>query len=500
MQKVAILYDVSQAVLSTFDLDEVLSQILMIAKDYFRVENCAILLLDPTDQKLKVRKEFGGNRIARDIAIPLGKGIIGSSAKRKLPIYVPDVSKDPRYIKTFTETRCELAIPLVVRDEVYGVLDFQSVDLDYFDKDTIDLLTLFSTQASIALANARLYSKEQRQRAQLEAINAIADQISKTNELGDLLQKICSLIPEKFPVDHAILILREGEPDEQRLLMRAHAGRLTPLFSSQYELPPGDGLCRTAYHRGEVVVDNHVRSSERYIPGFKETCSELCLPLIAFQETLGVLVLESAQLDAFQEQDIRVLQSVADICAIGIRNAMQLHQAKTMASTDGLTGIYNRRGFETRILEEIAGAQRNGLGVSLLIIDIDHFKRLNDEFGHLLGDEVLRQVAKIFTQQIRKNDVVCRYGGEEFAILLPETTTERAAAVADKLRRVVADFQFPGVPRPVTISLGVADCPTHAASRDDLVRAADEAMYAAKQNGRNRIETAQQTVAKGVAR
>src|SRR5204862_4138976 len=95
-----------------------------------------------------------------------------------------------RYIKTFPATKSELAIPLVVRDEVYGVLDFQSVQLDYFDKDTIDLLTLFSTQASIALANARLYSKEQRQRAQLEAINAIADQISKrTNELDDLLQK-----------------------------------------------------------------------------------------------------------------------------------------------------------------------------------------------------------------------------------------------------------------------------------------------------------------------
>jgi len=185
MQKVAILYDVSQAVLSTFDLDEVLSQILMIAKDYFRVENCAILLLDPTDQKLKVRKEFGGNRL--DIEIPVGKGIIGLSAKRKLPMYVPDVSKDPRYIKTFDATKSELAIPLMVRDEVYGVLDFQSGQLDYFDTDTIDLLTLFSTQASIALANARLYSKEQRQRAQLEAINAIADQISKTIDLNDLL-------------------------------------------------------------------------------------------------------------------------------------------------------------------------------------------------------------------------------------------------------------------------------------------------------------------------
>jgi len=122
MQKVAILYDVSQAVLSTFDLDEVLSQILMIAKDYFRVENCAILLLDPADQKLKVRKEFGGDRL--NCEIPVGKGIIGSAAKRKLPIYAPDVSKDPHYIKTFSTTHSELAIPLVVRDEVYGVLDF----------------------------------------------------------------------------------------------------------------------------------------------------------------------------------------------------------------------------------------------------------------------------------------------------------------------------------------------------------------------------------------
>jgi diguanylate cyclase (GGDEF)-like protein len=495
MQKVAILYDVSQAVLSTFDLDEVLSQILMIAKDYFRVENCAILLLDPLDQKLKVRKEFGGDRL--NIEIALGKGVIGSAAKRKLPVYVPDVSKDTRYIKTFAETRSELAIPLVVRDEVYGVLDFQSGQLDYFDSDTVDLLTLFSTQASIAVANARLYSKEQRQRAQLEAINAIADQISKTIELNDLLEKICSLIISKFPVDHAVLMLRDGEPDEQRLLMRAHAGQFTPIMPGQWELPPGDGLCRTAFHRGEVVVENDVSKAQRYIPGFKETRSELCVPLLALEETLGVLVLESAKINNFQEEDIRVLQSVAGICAVGIRTAMQLHQAKTMASTDGLTGIYNRRGFETRIIESLAAAERNGLGLALLMIDIDHFKKLNDEFGHLLGDEVLRQVAKLFSQHIRKNDLVCRYGGEEFAILLPETSTDRAVGVADKLRKVVQEHQFPGVPRPVTISLGVADFPSHSKNRDELVRAADSALYVAKVNGRNRIETAEQAVGKG---
>ena len=118
------------------------------------------------------------------------------------------------------------------------------------------------------------------------------------------------------------------------------------------------------------------------------------------------------------------------------------------------------------------------------MIDIDHFKKLNDEFGHLLGDEVLRQIAKVFTQHIRKNDLVCRYGGEEFAILVPETHTDRALAIAEKLRRVVQEFQFPGVPRP-------------AKNRDELVRAADSALYVAKMNGRNRIETAEQAVGKG---
>ena len=119
------------------------------------------------------------------------------------------------------------------------------------------------------------------------------------------------------------------------------------------------------------------------------------------------------------------------------------------------------------------------------MVDIDQFKRLNDEFGHLLGDEVLRQVSSIFSQQLRKIDVVCRYGGEEFAILLSQTNQQHAMGVAEKLRRLIDSWQFPGVPRPVTISAGVATCPDHGATRDELVKAADAGLYAAKQSGRN---------------
>jgi two-component system, cell cycle response regulator len=125
--------------------------------------------------------------------------------------------------------------------------------------------------------------------------------------------------------------------------------------------------------------------------------------------------------------------------------------------------------------------------MGVIMVDIDEFKRLNDEFGHLLGDEVLRQVSSIFHQQLRKIDVVCRYGGEEFAILLSQTNPQHALGVSEKLRRLIATWQFPGVPRPVTISAGAAAYPEHGTTRDQIVKAADAGLYAAKVAGRNRV-------------
>jgi diguanylate cyclase (GGDEF)-like protein len=198
-------------------------------------------------------------------------------------------------------------------------------------------------------------------------------------------------------------------------------------------------------------------------------------------------MLESDKTDCFYESDVDSLEAVADICATAIQNAHYVERVKQLAYLDGLTGIFNRRFFELRIVEEIDRARRFQSGMAVLMIDIDQFKRLNDEFGHLLGDEVLRQVSSIFSQQLRKIDVVCRYGGEEFAILLSQTNPQHALAVAEKLRRLVESWQFPGVPRPVTISAGVATFPDHGTTRDELVKSSDAGLYAAKQGGRNRV-------------
>ena len=184
------------------------------------------------------------------------------------------------------------------------------------------------------------------------------------------------------------------------------------------------------------------------------------------------------------------LESVADICATAIQNAHYVDRVKQLAYIDGLTGIFNRRFFELRFIEELERARRFDGEMAVIMIDIDQFKRLNDDFGHLLGDEVLRQVSSIFHQQLRKIDVVCRYGGEEFAILLSQANSEHALMIAEKLRKLVESWQFPGVPRPVTISAGTASYPGDGTTRDELVKAADAGMYAAKQAGRNRVMAA----------
>jgi diguanylate cyclase (GGDEF)-like protein len=486
MQRIAILYDASQAVLSTVDLDEVLQRILLIARDYFHLQNVAILLLDKETNELCVRSQIGWDTGMDQVHVHVGQGITGTAAKQKRPFYAPDVTKESRYVASSRTTKSELAIPMMVRDEVVGVLDCQSEKVNHFDRETIDLLTLFSTQASMALQNARLYSLERRRAQQLEAINAIAQHTTAVLDIKELLAKVCSLIQDAFQVSHVSVLLRE----EDDLVLRAHHGSLTPRIIDSGKMPCGRGPWGQALSTGKTVIEDDVHAMVDQEGFYLETGSRMCIPLISFGQTLGVLALDSAQTGAFRHVDMQPLESVADICATAIQNAHYVERVKQLAYLDGLTGIFNRRFFELRILEEIERSRRFDAGMAVIMVDIDHFKRLNDEFGHLLGDEVLRQVSSIFHQQLRKIDVVCRYGGEEFAILLSQTNLDHAMGVAEKLRRMVETWQFPGVPQPVTISAGAATYPDHGGTRDELVKAADAGLYAAKQAGRNCVRLA----------
>src|SRR5580658_1558828 len=282
MAKIAVLFDAGQALLSTFDLDEVLQRILEIARDYFHLQNVAILLLDKEAQQLCVRSQIGWDAGHDEIRLGVTEGLSGASVLTKQPVYASDVSQDPRYVCAAQATRSEVAVPLMVRDEVVGVLDCQSDRLNHFDHETIDLLTLFSTQASIAIENARLYSLERERARQLEAINIIAQQSTAVMDLQDLLSRVCSVIRQAFQVPHVSLFLR----DEGDLVLRAHEGTLTPCVALDTRFPATQQPWSQILATSRTAIENDIGLTTGSSRLFVEAASRMSIPLISFGQTL----------------------------------------------------------------------------------------------------------------------------------------------------------------------------------------------------------------------
>ena len=300
MQKIAILYDASQAVLSTFDLDEVLQRILLIARDYFHLQNVAILLLDKDKQQLCMRSQIGGEQGLDDVRVNIGTGLVGTAARDKRPLYVPDFSKESRYVPWGKKTLSELAIPLMVRDEVVGVLDCQSENPDHFDRETVDLLTLFSTQASMALQNAHLYSLERRRASQLEAINAIARETTVVLDIKNLLSKACEKIQKAFQVSHVSIFLK----DDEDLVLRSHHGELTLRIAEGGRLPSREGLLGRAMSESKTIIENDTKVQRTILDLSGNQLSHVH-PADLVRATLGVLVLDSDRAGSFSGGEMR---------------------------------------------------------------------------------------------------------------------------------------------------------------------------------------------------
>jgi diguanylate cyclase (GGDEF)-like protein len=186
-------------------------------------------------------------------------------------------------------------------------------------------------------------------------------------------------------------------------------------------------------------------------------------------------------------RDLACLRDLGAALGVALSRAELIDALSRASATDPLTGLANRRSFDAGLARELAGIRRHGRPVSLCLLDVDHFKRYNDTHGHLAGDQALVLVASVLRSELRGLDLAARYGGEEFVLLLPDTDLDAAAGVAERIRSAVADLPAPG--SPLTVSIGVAAA-TEGCFPDALIATADEALYAAKEGGRNRVETA----------
>ncbi|MCB2201108.1 sensor domain-containing diguanylate cyclase [bacterium] len=218
----------------------------------------------------------------------------------------------------------------------------------------------------------------------------------------------------------------------------------------------------------------------------------LIIPLSYEKRVVGILSLFYQYPTGLQQKELERMQQVGEVIARSVENSNAHENMRRMATVDPLTSLYNRRSFTDQIMKEMRRSQRYKQRFSLILIDLDNFKNYNDNNGHLMGDHLLQQLAQVLKKSVRAQDIVCRYGGEEFAIILPHTSLDDGYVVAEKIRSIVAETTFPAMESQpagfVSLSAGIADTRQGAATHQELVDQADRALYYAKEMGRNRSE------------
>ncbi len=410
------------------------------------------------------------------------RGVIGRVARTRQAALVEDVSRDPDYVTADPRVTQEACAPIFEDGRLAGLLNVEVIEPTLTHAD-LDLLITLAGQVRAAMRNAALFAEVQQARDELRALYECVQALSASLELSTVLETVVAVTCQQFGYDRAAILLLDPSGD---LIVRATHGVPVPVD----RVPLGHGAEGRAARDGQPVLTAEVSEDAPHTTAPLLAGATLAVPLVRDGRVMGAFSVGTARPGALGERDQRILTTLAGYAAIAIENARLYEQARHLASTDGLTGLLNHRAFRQALDRELERAKRYALPLSLVMIEIDHFKRYNDTYGHLQGDEVLRLVAHVLQKEHRKNvDTVARYGGDEFVVLLPHTTKATAGEVAERIRRTVeaTPYIVGQQVTSVTLSLGVAAHPDDGDTIDALVDIADRRMYAAKVAGGNAV-------------
>jgi diguanylate cyclase (GGDEF)-like protein len=326
-------------------------------------------------------------------------------------------------------------------------------------------------------------------------LHEVAKALTSTIDLNEILERIMKTIAELFqPANWSLLMLDE---DTEELFFAIVVGDAEDRLKD-VRLKPGEGIAGWVAKHQEPLITENAYKDPRFakwvdkLTGFK-TQAVVCLPLISKGKTLGVIELFSNAGEKFTENDLKLLEALADFTAIAIENARYVKRIKDLAVIDDVTGLYNSRHLHTLLEAEISRSSREKTPFSIIFLDLDYFKNVNDNFDHLVGSRLLREVGQMLKYNLRSIDWAIRYGGDEFILLLPRASRKEAVRLASRLRQALNQsifFEKESLNITITASFGVAAFPDDAVDKENLLRLADKAMYKVKRTGRDGIATA----------
>jgi diguanylate cyclase (GGDEF)-like protein len=422
--------------------------------------------------------------------IDIGVGIIGRAAETQQTQFVADVLADPDYRAARDDVRSEVAAPVVHSGELLGVINFEGTVEHPIDASQVALAEMVVHALSAALRSARLDDERRDRLHAIERVLAVSRSLVADLDRPRMVASIVDAVAELLGAD--VVALYSHQPDGT---FRLEAGKGIPPQAIGMELNQNEGMggraiaTRTRIEGlGEVSAWPPEFLAER--PGGTKPHAAMALPIEVGGATAAVLFITRIGAEsAFSELECGIADLLTAQIAIALQNADLHARVADSALRDPLTGLLNRRFFDEAVETAYANARRAGSELSLIVLDLDRFSAVNNEYGHAVGDAVLRRVAKAIRGATREGDVLVRYGGEEFVVIAPATDGDGAVAAAERIRAAVAASGaelVDGRDVQLTVSAGVASLVDETDGRG-LFRAADSALLAAKRAGRDRV-------------
>ncbi len=481
--------EVHQALYYTLDL----------LKRTLELHTCVLLLADDQDERFQIVELVTDSDDIAEGPFASGEGAVGAVMKRGLTMNLEHVKPGYRglcYYRSPALVRAFLGIPVREHGKVRGVLcGDRLVDVPFTDREE-EILQGAVRHVLRAIENERVFVQLERTKSEQTVLHQASQALGAAMTEDSVIDAGLKAAAEIAPYDFAAVTLYDAE--NKRHQVRRAVGECA---AELHNLSFRDNASLTAMavknrhylpYRGEFDGKQQmVYTRSANLTGMQ---SLLILPLLVREDPVGTLAIAAKRRDAFSASVRPTLQVLGNQLAVALANAASVRRLEELATTDGLTGCLNKRSFLDELASRFKAAERFGKKLSLIVIDIDHFKSVNDTYGHAVGDQVIRGLGEILRKAARETDAVARFGGEEFCILCEETDSEGAQLLAERVREELKAREFEtelGKLR-VTVSLGVAQFPEDAKADKQLFELADKALYLAKQTGRDRVCNARQ--------